>query len=303
MAKVASIACAVLFVAVTASGYPSDESESPTPWSRWTEIDGALVHYIDTAPGSDLPVLLIVPGFLGSYATFEELIGLLRPCLRIIVIDLPGFGFSEVPKGDCGAERLVGTVESLAKNLGIRDISLAGTSIGALVAMRLATDRPDLVARLALLSPFGAAGQAGAADKIERLDILLPLAAAFVRQQRIRREIERHVRNPSVLSPEIFESYCRPFRTREGRRYVVRFIRGIIGDCTFDDCLPLLLQPVLVLAGSEDSLIDSRVLKLLDDRVPSCTIHILEGCGHFVYLDEPLLTAGLLVEFCAAGGP
>ncbi|HOX11352.1 MAG TPA: alpha/beta hydrolase [Spirochaetia bacterium] len=298
MAKCANLACAGLLVAVCALGCVSDEREPPTPWSRWTEIDGTPVHYIDTAPGSDLPALLIVPGYLGSGATFRNFISLLQPGFRIVLPEMPGFGYSPPPPGPCSLDRMTKIVEGVVLEAGLENISLIGSSMGSLIAVRLAVDRPDRIDRIVLLSPFGAGGQADVAARLDRLNFLLPAASVLARKQIVARQIRKQVRDPAELTPEMIDCYARPFRTREGRRLVVEITRDVIGECTFDDRLPLVRQPVLVIAGTEDRLMDSATLTMLQTRVPRCSILRLEGCRHLVYLDAPAQVAELVVAFC-----
>jgi len=80
----AFIAGVLLLAAAGAFAGRAGDAGPPTPWSRWTEVNGAVVHYIDTAPDSDLPVLLVLPGFLGSTATFLEMAAALGGTLTAI---------------------------------------------------------------------------------------------------------------------------------------------------------------------------------------------------------------------------
>jgi pimeloyl-ACP methyl ester carboxylesterase len=69
--------------------FPAGNAEPPTPSSRWAEVNGAVVHCLDTAPESDFLVLLVLPGFLGSTATFLEMAAALSGELRAVIPDLP----------------------------------------------------------------------------------------------------------------------------------------------------------------------------------------------------------------------
>jgi pimeloyl-ACP methyl ester carboxylesterase len=44
-------------------------------------------------------VLLVLPGFLGSTVTFLEMTDALSREMRVVIPDLPGFGWSEAPPG------------------------------------------------------------------------------------------------------------------------------------------------------------------------------------------------------------
>jgi pimeloyl-ACP methyl ester carboxylesterase len=111
------------------------------------------------------------------------------------------------------------------------------------------------------------------------------------------------VRDPSELTRDILESFRRPFRSAAGRRVVVAVSRNILCSSFFDECLPLVGQPTLVLAGSEDAYRSRDMLGVLESRIPSCTTRCLEGCRHCIHLDAPADVAELIARFCAAAEP
>jgi pimeloyl-ACP methyl ester carboxylesterase len=299
----AFIAGVLLLAAAGAFAGRAGDAGPPTPWSRWTEVNGAVVHYLDTAPDSDLPVLLVLPGFLGSTATFLEMAAALGGELRVVIPDLPGFGWSEAPPGGCTMDEQIAFVRAFADLLEIGPVHLAGSSLGANIALRFAVANPRLVKSLVLLSPFGLQAQHDVVSRLERLDPMLPLAALFVGRRLLAREMAKQVRDPSELTAEILESFRRPFRSAGGRRVVVEVSRNILFGSFFDEYLPLVPQPTLVLAGTEDGYRSQDMLGMLESRIPSCTTQRLEGCRHIVQLDAPAEVAALIARFCAAIDP
>lgn len=299
----AFIAGVVLLAAVGAFAGRAGKAQAPTPWSRWTEVNGAVVHYLDTAPDSDLHVLLVLPGFLGSTATFLEMTAALSGELRVVIPDLPGFGWSEAPSGGCSMDDQIAFVRAFADLLDTGPVHLAGSSLGANIALRFAVANPRLVKSLVLLSPFGLQAQRGVVSRLERLDPMLPLATLFVGRRLLAREMAKQVRDPSELTAEILESFRRPFRSAGGRRVVVAVSRNILYGSFFDEYLPLVPHPTLVLAGTEDRYRSQDMLGVLESRIPSCTTRRLEGCRHIVQLDAPAEVAALVARFCAAIDP
>jgi pimeloyl-ACP methyl ester carboxylesterase len=297
------IAGVLMFAASCAFAGRAIEAKPPTPWSRWTEINGATVHYLDTAPDSDLPALLVLPGFLGSTATFLEMTDTLSREMRVVIPDLPGFGWSEAPSGGCTMGDQIAFVRAFADLLDIGPVHLAGSSLGANIALRFAVANPRLVKSLVLLSPFGLLAQRAVVSRLERLDPLLPLATLFVNRRLLAREMEKQVRDPSELTCDILESFRRPFRSAAGRRVVVAVSRNILYGSFFDEYLPLVPHPTLVLAGSEDAYRSRDMLGVLESRIPSCTTRCLEGCRHCIHLDAPADVAELIARFCAAAEP
>jgi pimeloyl-ACP methyl ester carboxylesterase len=290
---------AFLLVSCASAG-PVRAAAPPTSWSHWTEIDGACVHYIDTAPASELPVLLVLPGFLGSTATFEPLADALSRDLRVVVPDLPGFGWSAPPQGRCTMADRLAFVGAFARTLDVGPVFLAGSSLGANIAVRYAIENPDRVRRLVLLSPFGLAEQRQAVAPLERLDPVLPFAALFVTRRFIARQVGKQVSDPAVLTRNILESFCRPFRSAGGRRVVVAVLRHLLYGTFFDEELPRVPQPTLALAGGDDAYRCQEILDTLQARMVSCTTRRLEGCRHLIQLDAPAEVAELVRCFCAA---
>jgi len=293
----------LLLAAGGSSARPAADAAPPTPWSRWTDLVGLRVHYADTAPGSDLPVLLILPGFLGSAVTFEPMVAILGSGLRVVIPDLPGFGWSEAPSDDGTVDDRLDFVEAFCTRLGLEAVVLAGSSLGTNIAVRFAVEHPLMVRRLVLLSPFGLEAQRAVVSRMERYDALLPVVTLLVSRSRLKRELVKQVRDPRELSEDIVDSFRRPFRTREGRRVVVGVARNILCGSTFDECLPLVTQPTLALAGSDNASRCGEILDALERGIPSCTVQRLEGCRHIIQLDAPAEVAELVGRFCLAGEP
>src|SRR6202453_1951059 len=63
------------------------------------EADGVQVFYREAGDGN-APVVLLLHGFPSSSFMFRELIPRLADRYRVIAPDLPGFGFTEVPRSE-----------------------------------------------------------------------------------------------------------------------------------------------------------------------------------------------------------
>jgi len=122
-------------------------------WSFWS-WRGYRCHYCRA--GDAGPPVVLIHGFgAHSWHWRYNLLPLAHSC-RVFAPDLLGFGLS--PKGletysaELWAEQISHFVEHVAP--GERAV-LAGNSIGAVVALKVATDRPDLVKGLSLINPAG----------------------------------------------------------------------------------------------------------------------------------------------------
>ena len=64
--------------------------------SRFIELGGSRVHYVDEGEG---PVLLLLHGNPTWSFLYRHLVGRLRHRFRCVALDYPGFGLSTAPPG------------------------------------------------------------------------------------------------------------------------------------------------------------------------------------------------------------
>lgn len=118
-------------------------------------VGGGVLHYVDTGP-RDGGVIVLIHGLGGQLQHYTYgMVDLLKADFRLIVLDRPGCGYSQVD-GNKGASLgdQARMIDELLGHLGVEKAVIVGHSLGGAVALRMALDRPDRVAALALLSPL-----------------------------------------------------------------------------------------------------------------------------------------------------
>jgi pimeloyl-ACP methyl ester carboxylesterase len=131
-------------------------SEEPLPTSdpepRRFRMEHGVLTYVDEGP-RDAPALIAIHGVPGSVRDFRYLAPQLTSSLRVVRVDLPGFGGS-APVADAVA-RLGGrarVVLALADHLGLREFSVLGHSMGGGTALCVASRHPERVRLLVLVA-------------------------------------------------------------------------------------------------------------------------------------------------------
>lgn len=112
---------------------------------------GADLVYEDF--GSGTPVFVLVHGIGMGRTVFAELIDDLRKFGRVIAIDQPGYGDSPEPPRTPTMERTADFVAALLRELGVREVTAIGHSMGTQVVAELAVRHPELVGELVLIAP------------------------------------------------------------------------------------------------------------------------------------------------------
>lgn len=131
----------------------------------YVEIDGTTIHL--TRHGADGPAVLLLHGAMSSGAAFESIMATLGHSYQLFAPDLRGMGRSD-QADDLPATAWVDDVLGLLRHHDIDRVHVAGCSLGARVALRLACDHPDLISSLCLDAPV-VREEPGATAYVERV--------------------------------------------------------------------------------------------------------------------------------------
>ncbi|RKS04447.1 pimeloyl-ACP methyl ester carboxylesterase [Nocardiopsis sp. Huas11] len=128
--------------------------------------------------GNDGALVVCVPGMFDHRASFRCVAERLADAgHRVAVMDLRGHGDSDTTFGTYTNRAAATDAIALAEELGGRDVVMVGNSFGGAAVTMAAMERPDLVAGIALLSPFLRVAPTGPAmHLLQRLLVSRPWA-------------------------------------------------------------------------------------------------------------------------------
>jgi pimeloyl-ACP methyl ester carboxylesterase len=116
-----------------------------------TVLGGNAVRYIKTGRG---PNLVLLHTLRTQLDIFEKLVPLLSKSFTVYALDYPGHGFSDIPKTDYNPDLFVKTVEGFLEKLDLKDITLAGISIGGVIPLIVAANHNPRVKRVISINPY-----------------------------------------------------------------------------------------------------------------------------------------------------
>jgi haloalkane dehalogenase len=121
--------------------------------SRFVELNGSRVHYIDEGEGPTLMFLHPSPAWSFIY---RDMIGALRQSYRTIALDFPGYGLSRAAS-DFGfsAEEHAHIVERFVRDRNLDDLVLLGHSQSGPIGLYAASRIVERVAGLVMVNTFG----------------------------------------------------------------------------------------------------------------------------------------------------
>lgn len=108
--------------------------------------------------------LLFVHGWQGDHRVWDSVIAELSPRFRCVAVDLPGSGASRDAGGPYTLQRFAAGLLEVIEEHGLAPVTVIGHSMGAKIAVQLASDAPDAVKSLVLIAPVPI-GPAGFSEK------------------------------------------------------------------------------------------------------------------------------------------
>jgi 2-succinyl-6-hydroxy-2,4-cyclohexadiene-1-carboxylate synthase len=245
--------------------------------------------------------LLVLHGFTGDRSTWRHLEPYWGGAFRVTAVDLPGHGDSPPPEqpGAAGFEETVAGLAELLDACGTGPTPVLGYSLGARLALALAVQHPDRVARLVLESGSPGLNRRKARSARRRDDESL---AGFILERGIEAFVERWEALPlfSTLRqlPQALRDgvHARRLSARpEGLASALRAL-GTGVQPNLWPLLPSLHVPTLLITGGLDAKF-SELAQQMATQLPVAWFHVVPEVGHAPHLEAPALYADEVVRF------
>ncbi len=265
--------------------------------------------YVDTGHGIRLharlagsgPPLLLLHGFTGSTATWDELVESLSGLMTTIAVDLPGHGLSAAPN-DPSLHGLYPTAQYLARllaALGLERPGVLGYSMGGRVALRLALAGAVRPGALILESTSPGIADADQRAARRRSDAEL---ATLLEHEGIEAFVNRWEALPLWASqaslPEARRLQLRRQRLSNDATGLANSLRGAGAgeDPSVLDELRTLETPTLLVAGELDTPYVDHA-HAMHRNLPDSRIAVIPAAGHAAHFERPREFAELVREF------
>ena len=267
-------------------------------FSRWVQVDGNRIHYLEAVPAAGAPErpVVLVHGLGARAMDWAPLIPMLAEHgYHVYAPDLLGYGESaKPPDGDFSLRGEMGLVAGFMQSVHVPRADVGGWSMGGWISMLLALDHPETVNRLAL---FDSAGLYFNPDFGSEL--FSPGDRAGLERLVARIEPDQPVlRLPGFAVPGMLR------RLQENRWIVDRSFRSMVsGREVLDFRAARLHLPVLLVWGTEDKLTPFSQAERLHKLMPQSVLLGLRGCGHLAPAECAAQVTPTLLRFLGAKPP
>jgi sigma-B regulation protein RsbQ len=250
------------------------------------------------------PVLVFVHGFGCDQGMYQRILPFFVETHRIVLFDHVGSGGSSVVSFDpveySSLGRYAADLLEVCDVLDLQDVTLVAHSVGAMMAITAAVQRPELFDRLILLAPSPsylddtATGYVGGLSTDDVHDLLESLDDNHMAWASTMAPVVMGNADVPELSGELEDSFCRvdPQVMRTFAR--VTFLSDV------RDLLPRVAVPSLILQCSNDALAPLAVGDYLSAHLAQSELVVLAATGHVPQVSAPIETAGEILRYIAS---
>lgn len=244
--------------------------------------------------GAGMPVILI-HGFCETKAIWDDYAPTLALNYKVISIDLPGFGESELTTASCSIEYMAEEVAQLLHSLKISHCVMIGHSLGGYVTLAFAEKYPSMLLGMGM---FHSTAYADKPEKQENrnktmayikkfgvpefINPFVPALFFHTSRKRLEAEIKKTIEIGLQTKLETILAVTVAMRDRIDRTHV----------------LENLDIPVLYIIGKQDSAVPFE-LSMAQTEIPKhCIIQLLNHTGHMGMFERKKETLQMIDGFC-----
>jgi pimeloyl-ACP methyl ester carboxylesterase len=244
--------------------------------------------------------VVFVHGNPGPMDDWEDLAPAVAGFARVVAMDMPGYGRAEHPrKFDytvSGYARYLGT---LLDDLAVERAHLVMHDFGGPWGLRWAADHPERVGSATLINCGVLEGYRWHSfARVWQTPVLGELAQLTTTSRGMRWALNRM--SPKPLPRRFFDRVMR-YADWGHKRAVLRLYRASkhLGNsaAAFAGAPFTRTLPVCVIWGAGDPFIQVEFAEQQKRHFPLAEVHVLEGLGHWPFIDDPEAVRGLLMEF------
>jgi pimeloyl-ACP methyl ester carboxylesterase len=289
----------------------SQNSDYTRTWSPSGEIeyarlaDGTRLRYLKA--GSGPTALILLHTVRTQLDQFQLVIPKILHAFTVYAIDMPGMGWSDITPGATYTEpALRGAIVEFVQALDIKDVTLAGESMGATVSLTASTELEDRVRRVVAFNTYDYSKGVGRANRVAsiyvgsaRLPAIGPVVTRMENKPVLGIVLRGAVFDGSKL-PDHYLAELRRVGRRSGYPQVAREVfRNVDSMIAARALYGRVTAPVTLIYGDHDwSHVPERQANLA--LLHGARSISLSETGHFATLEQPARVSEILLDYHGA---
>ncbi len=259
---------------------------------RWVNVQDRWMNVVDIGSG---PPVIFIHGLSGCWQNWLEQIPLFARDHRVIGVDLPGFGHSDMPVEPISISGYADAIDELMEKLDIDAARIVGNSMGGFIGAEMAIEHPARIERLVLVAAAGLSIESirtqrtkGLRHRAENI-IFFSLAHVVSRSHQV------------ALRPRLRAALLMTVAAHPARLPGPLAAQQVLGSGKpgFSDALEAMCRyplrdrlekiacPTLVLWGDKDILVPVKDASVFEELIPDSRKIIYTDTGHVSMMERP----------------
>lgn len=241
--------------------------------------------------------VVLVHGYMENLDIWDDLAGQLARQFRVVTLDLPGQGISQVKGAVHTMEFLADVLADVLTHQGIERCFVVGHSMGGYVAEAFAVRYPERLQGIVLFhSTPNADTPEKRANRLREIELIkadkMELIATMFAPQGFAEQNRRRMKE--------FIGEFEEMIILSDRAGVIAILHGLMERADQNEMMRQLRAPQLFIFGRHDDFIPVDVAQALIVAHPQAAVAWLENSGHMGFLEEPARSLEILTEFFTA---
>lgn len=289
------------------------------PWGgtdRTADLDGP-VHHVDFGGPADGPRIVLVHGLGGSHLDWALVGSRLAERARVVAVDLAGFGLTPVAGRSTTVPGNLRLLERFVAEVVGGPAVLVGNSMGGMISLLAAADRPDLVAGVvgidaalplvarARVEPVVSATFALMSVPMLGERVLLRRNSRTTAKRLVRETLQLCCVDADAVPDDLVEAFVslRERRLREDgvERAFAMASRSIVSTLmqprTYVRRISGVKRPVLLLQGDRDRLVPVGAARRAAELNPHWRLVTFRDVGHVPQIEAPEETVAQIFQW------
>ncbi|MBA4322234.1 MAG: alpha/beta hydrolase [Odoribacter sp.] len=259
--------------------------------SNYFIYNGRKIHYYDAGKGK---TIVLLHGYLESAEIWRGLFKKLSKNFRVISVDLPGHGLSDMFEKSNSMEFIAMIVKELVDFLGIEKFFLTGHSLGGYVALAFLEFYPEQLLGYCLFHSHPFADSQEAIEKREReIKIVNAGKKDLMYPENVTRMFAD--KNLDDFSEELFRS--RTIASRIPAEGIISVLKGMIARPSRLSFMEEGRVPCLWILGLMDNYIPCEHIQKEVNLPSNAGVEVLKKSGHLGFVEEEERTAEIIKKF------
>ncbi len=271
----------------------ADTPKTPQVIDELIEMRGLRFHYRDwTAQCNNAPPLVLLHGFTGHARSWDYFAESATDRFRVLALDQRGHGETDwSPDASYGVLEMKEDLICFIDAMGLTNYYLVGLSMGGMVAMHFAGDRPEGLQKVVIVDiapELGSVGARAIQERVRESDTFDSVEEAFARARSA---------NPVPPDDVFFHRVRHSLMRTEDGKWTYRYDRAFRTPGNAPRRRPNVEEgwqavarisvPALLIRGEHSPLLTREIADKFVDAASDCKLVEIPGSGHSVPLDKP----------------